>query len=119
MKQVIPFLFMFLSACKPELPSVPKDIIPMEQMKPILMDMHMADAVAETKAQNGASEGALTAQYTEQILKLHHVSREEFTKSYHFYEVNPILMNKMYEEILNEMSKREADMSKQQFNNKK
>lgn len=119
MRNYLLLIILFVSACKQEYPSAPSDVIQQQQMKLILMDMHMADAVAETKAQNGASEVQLTQQYNQQIFKLHNVTREQFVKSYHFYETNPKLLNKMYEEILVEMSKREAELSKPDFNHKK
>jgi len=112
MKRFIPVILLFLAACKSDLPSVPDDVIAMKEMQAILLDMHITDAVAETKSQMGMSERLLTEEYHEQVFKNHKVSREKFLKSYKFYEANPKLLNKMYDEILDDLSKREEGLSK-------
>lgn len=112
MKQLIPFLFLFLFSCKEKLPPVPGDVIPMEQMKLIMTDMHISDAVAETNAQKGEDERVQVQRNNEQIFKNHGITKEEFLKSFQFYENNPVLLNKMYDEILNELSKREEKEGK-------
>ena len=101
-------LVMFLAGCKPKLPSVPGDVIPAKEMETILIDMHMADAVAETKSMGDVNEKRLTQQYYLQIYKNHNITKEDFLKSYLFYQNNPVLLNQMYDNILVEMSKREA-----------
>lgn len=112
MKRFIPLLFLALSACKPDMPSIPSEVLPVDKMKVILADMHIADAVAETKALGGASEGALTQEYYGRIYQLHKVTPSQFTASMKFYESHPVWLNKLYEEILTELSKRSADVSK-------
>ena len=112
MKRVILFLFILISACKSELPDVPKDVIAMDQMEVILADMHITDALAETKAQLGMNEKMLTQEYHEQVFKSHNITREDFLRSYKFYEANPALLNKMYDHILDIMSKREEAVGK-------
>jgi hypothetical protein len=47
-----------------------------------------------------------------QIYKNHGITRAEFLKSYHYYETQPELMDKLYEELLSELSRRQAQLSK-------
>jgi hypothetical protein len=112
MKQFIGLIFLLLCACKQELPDVPADIIPMDKMKTLLTEMHVADAIAETKAQGGEDEKALTRTYTNQVLKNNGTTYAEFMKSFAFYQRNPALLNRMYDEILAELSKREEQAGK-------
>jgi hypothetical protein len=112
MKHFIPFVFLLFGACKNEYPSIPNDVISMDEMKNILVEMHITDALAETKAQAGMDERALTVGYHAQIFKNHGISHNEFVRSYKFYENQPLLFNKMYDEILSELSRREAVSSK-------
>lgn len=114
MKRLIAFCFiaMLLQACKPELPEVPADVMPMEQMKLVLADIHMADALAETKAQGGANERDLSQQYLTQILKNRGITLPEFKHSYDFYQNTPVLNDLLYEEVLTELSTRNAHVSK-------
>jgi hypothetical protein len=112
MKRLIGLVFLSLCACKQELPDVPKDVISFEKMKMILTELHIADAVAETKAQAGEDEKTLSKIYNEHVIQSHGLSREEFLKSYKFYESEPKLFDKMYDEILAELSKREETEGK-------
>lgn len=106
------FITVLLQACKQELPEVPAEVIPMAEMKLILADIHIADAVAETKAQGGDNERQLTEQYYAQIFKNRGVTREEYNQSYSFYQHTPVLMDKLYEDVLTELSTRNAHVSK-------
>jgi len=109
----VPVLLFMLAACKEKFPAVPSDIIPMTKMENILIDMHIVDAVAETRTMgSGATEMKFTEQYYLQIYKNYGITKEEFLKSYLFYQNNPILLNKLYDDVLSEMSKREAQMNK-------
>lgn len=112
MKRFITLFFIVLSACKQDMPELPPEVLPVDKMKVVLADMHIADAVAETKAMGGASEGALTQEYYGRIYQLHQVTAQQFTFSMKFYESHPIWLNKLYDEILTELSKRSVDVSK-------
>jgi hypothetical protein len=112
MRHFVGLIFLLLCGCKQEFPDVPKDIIPVEKMKTILIEMHIADSVAETKAQTGGDEKVLTKSYTAQIFKNNGISREEYLKSFSWYESHPKLLNKMYDDILAELSKREETVGK-------
>jgi hypothetical protein len=41
---------LLISGCKQKMPSVPSDIIQMDKMQEVLIDIHIADAVAETRS---------------------------------------------------------------------
>ncbi len=101
-----------IAGCKQKFPSVPSDIIPVNKMESVLIDMHISDAVAEIKTMGDINEKRLTEQYYQQIYKNYGITKEEFLKSYTFYENNPVLLNKIYDDILGEMSKREAKINK-------
>ena len=88
-------------------------------MKMVLVDMHIADAVAQNKAQGGVNEKQLTREYYATIYKNNGVKEEDFLKSYHFYEQSPPLLNKLYEDVLTEMSKIEAKETKDSISAKK
>jgi hypothetical protein len=81
-------------------------------MESILIDMHITDAVAETRSMGDGNEKKWSQEYYLQIYKNHKTTKEEFVKSYTFYVNNPILLNKLYDDILSEMSNREAKINK-------
>ena len=112
MKRLIPLLLVLLFSCKPKLPTPPSDVIPMDKMRVLIADMHVVEAVAETKAQVGANEKNLVQEYDEQVFKNNSVTRESYIRSMKWYEENPVLLNQMYDSILNDLSAREAKAGK-------
>jgi hypothetical protein len=106
-------MLLFVAGCKEKFPSVPSDIIPIKKMENILIDMHISDAVAETKTMGGGkAEMKLSEQYYMQIYKNYGITKADFLKSYTFYQNNPVLLNQLYDNVLGEMSKREAKINK-------
>lgn len=112
MKGFIIFLIVLMAGCKPDKPGIPSGILPIDKMKLVMADMHIADAAASTKAQAGLDEQMLTSEYYLQIYKNNGVSRDEFIESYKFYEENPQLFNELYDATLGEISRREAALGK-------
>ena len=113
LKCFIVFGLLFLAGCKEKYPSIPADVIPMKKMQNILIDMHISDALAENKTMGAVvTERNLSQQYYLQIYKNYGVTKEEFLKSYLFYQNNPILLNQLYDNVLSEMSKRESQINK-------
>ncbi len=112
MKRLTLFILILLSACKSDRPDIPADVMPPEKMIAIMQDMHIVDAVAENKGQMGMDEKMLAEEYHEQLFKNHGTTRTEFLKSFAFYEDNPKLLDELYNTVLQDLSKREAAVSK-------
>ena len=112
MKHFIIAILIFLSACKPAAPTVPSKFIQPDKMKMVLSDMFIADAISSNRAMGGTNEKQFTSQYYATIYKNYGITQDEFAKSYKFYEDNPVLLNKLYDEVLGEISKREAVVGK-------
>ena len=110
-KHLIWILCFLLVACKEKMPKLPSDILQPDSMVQILADMSIADAVAETKAQAGMSEEQLTKGYYEMICKTRGITAEQFNKSMKYYDEQPHWINKIYDEVQQELSKREATIS--------
>ncbi len=112
MKHFTIIILIFLASCRPAVPSVPSKYIQPIKMKMVLSDMFIADAISHTRAVAGVGEKDFTSQYYATIYKNHGITEDDFKKSYKFYEDNPGLLNKLYEETLSEMSKREGEVGK-------
>ena len=113
MKQFILFLIVVMAACKSELPTVPRDVLPLKDMVQIMADVHIVDVVAADKANGGMDEKELTKAYMAQIYKNRGITEQQFFDSYRFYEKHPVLFDKMYGEVLEELSRREAAIANQ------
>lgn len=107
----VALLLLFLSACTSEMPKVPGDVIPPDKMVLVLADIHLADAIAETKAQQGANEQQVSEQLYVSIFKNYDISRQMFDRSLRFYEQSPEWINKMYEDVQTAISKRQNELN--------
>lgn len=93
---VISIIIFFASCSSPD--EMPKDIIAPDKMKFIFWDVMRAGELATLKAPNDTSLARKkTAEYLQQVFAVHHITKDEFYKSYQWYEqhpnVNKILMD--------------------------
>lgn len=90
----------------------PADLIPQTEMIQVLVDIHVADALVEQKygAQN-PSLPLTNALYT-RIYENHHITAAQYKASYKYYEAHPKEMDNMYEQVITELSKKEAVLAK-------
>ncbi len=83
--------------------SVPSDILPAEKMKRILWDLIQADQYAAmyvTKDSAHSNVKMESLRLYEQVFQMHKVSREEFRKSYQFYQDHPELNQIVFDSLL-------------------
>lgn len=85
---------------------VPKGIIPVAKMTDLLEDMLLADAFANNYIIKDSTidlKKANAKEY-EKIFALHHVSKEEFSRSYEFYAANTDLSKTIFDSIYSRLS---------------
>ena len=81
---------------------VPADIIQPDKMEKVLWDLMRADQYLGTyvfsrdTSKNKVTESLL---YYQRIFKLHHVSKEQFDKSFRFYREHPVLFKAIMDSI--------------------
>jgi hypothetical protein len=92
----------------------PSDLINRDSMISILVDTHIADAVSDQKFGQDKSNTAFTNAMYNRIYLNHHITAAQFKSSYKYYESDPKGLDKMYEQVITEISKREAQMKKAQ-----
>lgn len=106
------FLFIFailLIACsKEKRVSIPSEVIPPEQMVPVLVDFHLAEA-ALIKAQEAKQDvDFLKGQYYYFIIKKHHITFKKFNVSIKFYSSNLKELHIIYGDVVSELSKTQS-----------
>lgn len=82
---------------------VPSDFIPRDKMEKILWDMVQADqyaAIYLTKDSARVNVKTETLKLYEEVFRLHQVSREEFRKSFTYYQQHPELTRNVFDSIL-------------------
>lgn len=78
-----------LVSCSSE-DEIPTDVIPVAQMKFIMYDVLRAQEVANlTNAKDSAKAKFRAAELYQQVFTIHKVSKDDFFKSFKFYESHP------------------------------
>lgn len=94
-------VFSVFVACTPKEKKIPKDILPINKMKLIVWDMTEAGAYAEyakEKIKDSAIKTLNTAPLV-QVLKLHKITKEDFFKSFTFYQSHPLLNKELFDSL--------------------
>lgn len=89
---------LFLYSCKE---SLPPEIIKPKKMEEILWDIVRAEALSKERANRDSSvilENEKTGLYNE-IFLIHNISKEQFDKSYTYYNNHPDIMGTMLDSI--------------------
>jgi hypothetical protein len=96
------------SSCSKKAIEIPKDILGKEEIIPVLVDVHLAQAAAGISQVNDSLH--LTPEdYSLSVFKLHHITREKYTSSLEFYTAHPELLDEIYAEVINELSKKQSE----------
>lgn len=80
-------------------------------MVPILVDIHIAQAATGLYHSGDTSLFSVT-DYLPYILKIHHVEKAVYDSSTSFYTLHPEIMKEMYEEVIDELSRKQGEISK-------
>lgn len=100
-------LILFQSCTRTEGP-VPKEIISPDSMVSILVDVHLAEAASNVSRINDVQRFSASDLYPV-IFKTHHTDSVAFRKSFDYYLEHPKKLDKIYEQVINELSKRESE----------
>lgn len=113
MNRIVFFVFIitFLFACGSgtEHAPVPENILPKEKMVEIMVEVNLAEAalnlqyVSDNKVSN-------SKEY-EEVFKRKNISRVQYDESLEYYTQYPELLTAMYDEVLNELSKMQAEVA--------
>lgn len=87
---------------------IPENIIPPEQMVPILVDFHLTEASIYLNQQKHENVGPITIERYNFILKKHKITRKKLDESFRFYSDHINEMEKIYEQVVVELSKAQS-----------
>lgn len=69
---------------------VPRDVIPITKMKFVMYDVFSAQELAQVNfPKDTTAAKQRTFQLFQQVFDIYKISREDFYKSFHYYEANP------------------------------
>jgi Domain of unknown function (DUF4296) len=92
--------------------AIPDDVIKRGEMVKILADVHIAEATINLRNVAVPDVRNLNAALYKNIFVKHQITKEEFTKSYNFYSNNTELFNEMYDSVIMELNKMQAEVEK-------
>jgi hypothetical protein len=99
------FVIVLGMACQHANEKVKKtDIIPKENLVPILVEIHLADALLQMSVVRENYPGRDSISNYQDILKKYGYTKERFDRTIEFYENDPEELNDLYEEVVNELS---------------
>jgi hypothetical protein len=92
----------------------PSDVLPRDKMRDVLLDMNYAevwgrDQQMDTVLVPDSVKEQRVKTYYSQVLQLHGITREEFSRSYKFYEAHPDRLEIIYKEM-GEIVKRKREV---------
>lgn len=101
--------FFILFFCSEEV-EIPADVLPKEKMSAVLSDIHEVESLIQYSAlERTDSTRTVIYGYYKTIFQNNKITPEEFKRSFNFYSTHLNLLDEVYEEVLVDLSKRQAE----------
>jgi Domain of unknown function (DUF4296) len=91
-------LALLIVACGKE--KAPAGILPEAEMAPLLCDMQIAYAGVEHTVQNPRERNRKIEEMNQAVLKKHGYAKDEFYKSYQWYQERPEVMDSLFQQVI-------------------
>jgi len=103
--------FLLMTACSggEDDVSVPSGIIPPDTMKPLLVDIHLVEAAILQKKELKQDVTSLTVDYYTLIFDKYHINRKRWAEAQEFYSLHPKLYREMYDEVMEDLSRKQGE----------
>ena len=90
---------------------IPDDVLPKEKMAEVMVDIHLLEAAMNVSISTTDKVGISENQMVVDVFNKHNVTRKQYEDSYLFYTRNPELLEQVYELVLNDLSKMQAQIT--------
>lgn len=87
---------------------VPDDLIAADSMVKILVDIHLVESSLKTIHTKKQDNQQFTDSYYNTLFARHHITRQQFLRSMDYYEREAEKLEKIYENVIIELSKLES-----------
>lgn len=101
-------MIILFSSCSRKAVEIPKNILSKEEFISILVDIHIAQAAMNANVMSDSSRYNMN-DYSAYIFKTHHITKEKYDSTMAFYTTQPELMEGIYQEVINELSKKQSE----------
>lgn len=108
------FILLFVIACgkKKKEFVAPDGIIKEEEMIKVLSDIHITEATINLRNVSALNTSSLNASLYKNVFVKHKISKKEFEKSYTYYSSNTEIFNDIYDHVITELTKMQAEEEK-------
>ena len=113
MKKIITFFCITLfCACTSieERPSIPDSVLSQEKMAEVMVDVHLLEAALNVSAYSRDQIVTNPIIPNSDVLKKNNVTKIQYEESFAFYSKNPLLLTEVYQLVLNNLSKMQAEV---------
>jgi hypothetical protein len=103
---------LFFSSCSLEQKeiSIPDYVITQDSMVQILTDVYIQETMINLYNQQGQHMKMNPVKQYQLIFDKYKITKERYDTSYQFYLDNPVLLNKIYESVVVELTKKQAEI---------
>ena len=112
---IVGTLMLLLASCVEEevaVELVPTDVVSQEKFTEILMDIQILEGAFQKKAIVLQKDKKDAGGYYVGLFKKHEITREEFEYSFAYYRRDPTTLQEIYDEVMTELSKKQAELMK-------
>ncbi|MGQ9845911.1 MAG: DUF4296 domain-containing protein [Bacteroidales bacterium] len=95
---------LFLFSCKQNSTEIPEGVISRDSMINIIVDLHLVDAVLQNPMTQSKVGDIPSNNLYKAVMKKYHISKERFDKSMDFYSDNPVMLDSMYDSVIEKLS---------------
>lgn len=101
---------LFFSCADKKTVTLPANILQKQKMAEVMLDINLLEATMSLNITNvdKVSVGNPTPDFN--VLKKNNISKKQFDESFYFYSQHPDLLNEIYQIVLNDLSKMQAQV---------
>ena len=107
---IIGVVLLLCFSCKQKEIIIPNDVIPFDTMVQVLSDVQQSEVAILFLRNKQVIDMPKPEALYKSILSQHEITTEEFDKSFKFYSSHTVLMEKLFAEIIEELSKRQVQL---------
>jgi len=104
------FLIIACYSCSKPKPVIPEGLLTEKEMVPVLVDIHIAQSAAALYDPEDSVKHTVN-EMLPYILSIHHIEQVKYDSSISFYTRHPEIMQLIYDEVINEISKKQGEVT--------
>lgn len=113
-KYIVFVVGLLLSACISDEVAIPEEILQEKKMVEVMTDMQLLESASQKGLikTDSISGNAKAMQHYAAIFKFYNTTEKQFRESHDFYQEHPKLLEEIYDKVLIELSKQQAELKK-------